>query len=89
MLISEKASMTSVFIFDIAAQTWTEQVVTDVNGNKNEDDDHERNHNVSAVQTLPSRRMSACAAVGSSHDRTSHNIVLIGGQNEVTALGDA
>lgn len=81
--------MTSVFIFDIASQIWTQQMVTDVKGNTIEDGDEERNRNVSAIQTLPSRRMSACAAVGSSHDRTSHNIVLIGGQNEHTALGDA
>lgn len=76
--------MTSVFIFDIASQEWTEQAVTSLNGTS--DEPSERDPNSSDL--LPRRRMSACTVVGSSKDKTSHNIVVLGGQNEVTALAD-
>lgn len=77
--------MTSVFIFDIESEVWFEQSVTGKAGSTAEDggiwvDDSD---------DVPLERMSACSSVGSSHDKTSHNILLIGGQNETHAVGDA
>ncbi|CAM1509067.1 Fc.00g028060.m01.CDS01 [Cosmosporella sp. VM-42] len=81
------APMASVYIFDIASQTWIEQAVTSLDGDSNEDY-QDNGRNFSTWQSLPSRRISACAAVGSSQDKTSHTIAILGGQNDVTALAD-
>jgi hypothetical protein len=81
--------MSSIYVFDIESLEWIVQTITDLNGDAIDDVAQADGKNLDPPQTFPSRRMSACAASGSSQDKTSHNIVLIGGQNDVTALADA
>jgi len=38
---------------------------------------------------IPQRRYNACAALGTSLDKSSHNIYLLGGENVTYALFDA
>lgn len=81
--------MSSIYAFDIESQQWIVQPVTDLNGHAVDAVEQADGKNLDFPETFPSRRMSACAAAGSSQDKTSHNIVLIGGQNNITALADA
>jgi len=76
---------TSVFIFDIQSETWLEQETTGQDGGVAEDN----SRYIAPSTDVPRARMSACAAVGSAQDKTSHNILFIGGQNATHALGDA
>ena len=81
-----KAQLTSVFIFDIKSRTWIEQPVSGWNGNLDEDgtlDDKLPDGGI------PRSRVSACAAVGSAQDKTSHNIFYLGGTNETRGTGDS
>ncbi|CAG9982471.1 unnamed protein product [Clonostachys byssicola] len=83
------ADMSTVYIFDIETEQWTAQPVTDVNGQAVDVHDQADGKDFESTKTFPSRRMLACAAAGSSQDKTSHNLVLMGGQNNVIALADA
>jgi len=82
-----KSSLSSVFIFDIKSQTWMEQIVTAANGTDGLGSTSNLDpggHNENMV--FSRQRMSTCAVVGSTKDNTSHNIVVLGGQTESTAL---
>lgn len=81
--------MSKIYLFDIQSQEWFIQTVTSLNGHDDEGSNQADGKTFSRDAGFPSRRMSACAATGSSIDKTSHNILLIGGQNHVTALADA
>ena len=79
------AQLDSVFIFDIESRTWMKQAVSGLGGNMDQDD-------TLPAETpsggIPRTRVSCCAVVGSAQDKTSHNIVYMGGTNETTSLPD-
>ena len=77
--------MSSVFIFDILSQIWTEQKVTDKDGHSVEDGKLGFEFSVG----IPRKRFNACATAGSAQDKTSHNIFILGGQNETDSFQDA
>ncbi len=81
--------MSLIYVFDIESEQWIVQPVTDLDGRAVDSMQQSDGKHLDALETFPAQRMSACAAAGSSQDKTSHNIVLIGGQNNVTALADA
>ncbi|KAK4223225.1 hypothetical protein QBC38DRAFT_54423 [Podospora fimiseda] len=77
------APLTSVFILDIESRKWIEQPVTGLLGDLSEDG------TVSVGPPdggIPRSRVSACAAVGTAQDKTSHNIFYMGGTNETKAV---
>lgn len=84
---AQQATLSSVYIFDIGSQTWIEQTVTSANGTESIGAASETDPRGAIYNTVfPRRRMSACAVVGSAKDKTSHNIFVLGGQSESTAL---
>lgn len=80
--------MTSVSIFDIQSSTWIQQFVTSDEGATDSGGDQNSPAGGAPGTHLPRMRMSACAVVGTSKDKTQHNIVFSGGQSEQTGLLD-
>ncbi|KAK4213352.1 hypothetical protein QBC37DRAFT_423209 [Rhypophila decipiens] len=79
------ARLDSVFIYDIESRTWIEQAVSGLEGNAVQADGFPTE---APNGGIPRTRVSACAAVGSAQDKTSHNIFYLGGANETTSLSD-
>jgi hypothetical protein len=77
--------MSSIFIYDIASGTWATQKVTDLNGHIVEDGPLGFKPSIA----VPQKRFNTCATAGSSQDKTSHNIFILGGQNETYTISDA
>ncbi|KAK5660025.1 hypothetical protein OQA88_13493 [Cercophora sp. LCS_1] len=80
-----KAPLSSVFIFDIQSHTWIAQPVTGWDGNMDEDGTYDV---APPSGGIPRSRVSGCAVVGSAQDKSSHNVVYLGGTNETTSLPD-
>ncbi|KAK4186670.1 hypothetical protein QBC35DRAFT_500646 [Podospora australis] len=81
-----KAPLSSVFIFDIESRIWINQPVTGWDGNLEEDSTFDV---APPNGGIPRSRMSGCAVVGSAQDKTSHNIIYLGGMNETRSSPDA
>lgn len=64
---------------------WTEQEVTDQKRHSIEDEKLGFEPSIA----IPSKRFNLCATAGSAQDKTSHNIFVLGGQNETHSLQDA
>jgi hypothetical protein len=62
-----------------------EQEVTDENGHSVEDTKLGFEPSVA----IPRRRFNTCATAGSAQDLTSHNIFILGGENETHSMQDA
>ncbi|KAL9118890.1 MAG: hypothetical protein Q9187_004556 [Circinaria calcarea] len=79
------APLSSIFIYDILSKLWTEQKVTDEKGDSIEDEKLGFERSIA----IPRKRSNFCATVGSAQDKTSHNIFVLGGQDETHPVSDA
>ena len=79
-----QASLTYVYIYDIASGSWSVQPTTDIDGGSSTVYESVLGPQIG----IPEPRDHMCTVVGKAADESSHNLYLFGGKNDTNSLGD-